>query len=69
MQDADKLLADSPLAKKIGSTVTDIAGRLDVLVSGAGRKKGRRSTPLKGGSRFTTMPVKQLAPQSLSPDV
>ncbi len=38
MQDADKLLANSPLTRKIASTITDIGSKLHILIHGVGKR-------------------------------
>lgn len=43
MQDVDELFKESPLAQKIADGITNIAGRVDSLLNGAGKMKCKRT--------------------------
>ena len=48
IQDAAKLLEQSPLTQKLAQTVTDFGHRLDILINGAGvEKKGKKKKKAK----------------------
>lgn len=42
MQDVDELFKESPLAQKIADGITNIAGRVDSLLNGAGKRKRKK---------------------------